>query len=671
MKYRDAMILTVVLIVLFCCFFGWCLYKSCHRAIDAEFHELTYRRNAEGAAAKNSSGSGGSKNYQDLGFGCATCDAKTRIPYGGTKLHMFASSMYDHSTRSRKPELWQSMHLTGDGSMSYMKLKKPHDPGSGYLSFRMFAALLIPRTNMRIIVVCSASLKCSPMPNFCLLARLNLPFFSIVSQTFHHCNTMANANLIIALVFAGIFGAALIWLALWYIHRYIHQRCLELDHWFHLLSPRQPTPPPCVYVGKIEQREQSKQRSRSAKRERGRSENARPREQYGSRDRGSHQASNSNKEWPSNRDVENARPTIQINPPMQNPLYGQPYYPVIGWQEYPQQMMHPQMSMPWQSQGAPQISPYAMPATVPQQPLPQMAAAIPEPARYPPQYRQPYGEIYSEAPKSNQPRSSPARPKSPRKRGRRVNKVDFFHICDEYPPFIREALKKEAPSSSISSSSSSVSGTTQEVPRDSIPQATPGFADTLPFQFPQYPHQASRAYNAPTSFPRQWMGGRTGGDGADYQARYAPFTPITGHAERPWDFKAPRSRTYERRQRTTSPSDGKPQLERRRKQREQRGVNNTRIYEPKRGGKREEQTSDGQQDDSGKDQRQSQRSAVKERSPVPQDVPPYWPMPVPVVEEPLTPTSQQPNLPKKPSASGTGCPRMSPTSSVSSLDKGE
>ena len=65
MKYSDAIILTVVLVVAFCIFFGWCLYKSCSRVIAAELQELAYRKDAEAraaTAAAGGTGKGGSKD---------------------------------------------------------------------------------------------------------------------------------------------------------------------------------------------------------------------------------------------------------------------------------------------------------------------------------------------------------------------------------------------------------------------------------------------------------------------------------------------------------------------------------------------------------------------------------------------------------------------------------
>jgi hypothetical protein len=362
---------------------------------------------------------------------------------------------------------------------------------------------------------------------------------------------MATTNLIIALVFAGVFGTALIYLALWYIHRYIHQRCLDLEHWFHILLPRHSRPPPTVYVEKGEHRERSKHRSRSSKRERGRSARAHSRK-HESRDR------DLNADWPRQRDVERARPSMPMGAPMQpQHPYAQPYYPPLAWHDqtqgaaqpqYPQPMMQPHMPMPWQTQGAPQMSPLAMPARMPQQPYPQMAARMPEPAYYqsqyqprdPPRYQQPYTEtLSSDAPKISRQEGPSAKPKSPAKRPRRVAKVDYKIYCNAYPNIVLEGLEKAAPPPSSSSSSLSSSRcTTEEVPRASVPRATPGYTDNLSFQCPQYAQTGPQAWNVPRSHPRQWMDNAMGGGRPDFKARYAPFTPMSGHTARPWGMSA-------------------------------------------------------------------------------------------------------------------------------------
>ena len=309
---------------------------------------------------------------------------------------------------------------------------------------------------------------------------------------------MKNTNLIIALTFAGILGAALIYLILWYIHRYIHQCCLDLEHWFHVLSSRRSK----TCVEKAEMRETSKQRSRSRQRERGRSESRR---NYDWKE---------NAEWWRHRDVERMRRMMQLDAPQQ--LYGPTYYPALGRQD-----QTPSASL--MMYGMAQVAPIAMSTAIPQQSIPQMTTRMQEPAQYQSQYqardRMQHRQACPKTASSHMSKTS--RDTSPMvkhklpKKARAVEKVDYIHICNEYPPIVQEALKTAAtpPSSSSSSSSSSCSsersGTTQEIHRASIPRATPAFTSMPPFQFPQYPQMTTRAWSASRPYPRQWMSGAT------------------------------------------------------------------------------------------------------------------------------------------------------------------
>ncbi|XP_014561293.1 hypothetical protein COCVIDRAFT_87093 [Bipolaris victoriae FI3] len=65
MNYAHTIILAIILVTLFCCFFGWCLMRSCRRVIDAEMHELECQReecstvkSARGASSKVNSKAG-------------------------------------------------------------------------------------------------------------------------------------------------------------------------------------------------------------------------------------------------------------------------------------------------------------------------------------------------------------------------------------------------------------------------------------------------------------------------------------------------------------------------------------------------------------------------------------------------------------------------------------
>ena len=60
MKYVHAIILTLVLIIVFCTWLGVRLYKCMWRAIDAEVHELNHQRDVEAQVAAAGDGSGDS-----------------------------------------------------------------------------------------------------------------------------------------------------------------------------------------------------------------------------------------------------------------------------------------------------------------------------------------------------------------------------------------------------------------------------------------------------------------------------------------------------------------------------------------------------------------------------------------------------------------------------------
>jgi hypothetical protein len=62
MKYIHAIILTLILVTFFCCFFGYCLMRSCRRAVDLEFQEINYMRDVEAQAEGSVSGGAKSKD---------------------------------------------------------------------------------------------------------------------------------------------------------------------------------------------------------------------------------------------------------------------------------------------------------------------------------------------------------------------------------------------------------------------------------------------------------------------------------------------------------------------------------------------------------------------------------------------------------------------------------
>jgi hypothetical protein len=74
MKYIHAIILTLILVAFFCCFFGYCLMRSCRRAVDLEFQEIDHMRDVEAQAGGSVSGGVRSKD-----------GSKTRSKSGGAK----------------------------------------------------------------------------------------------------------------------------------------------------------------------------------------------------------------------------------------------------------------------------------------------------------------------------------------------------------------------------------------------------------------------------------------------------------------------------------------------------------------------------------------------------------------------------------------------------------
>lgn len=49
MKPNDSIILAIFLIAVFIIAFAWYLQRTCRRAVDAEVHEMAYRRDMEAA----------------------------------------------------------------------------------------------------------------------------------------------------------------------------------------------------------------------------------------------------------------------------------------------------------------------------------------------------------------------------------------------------------------------------------------------------------------------------------------------------------------------------------------------------------------------------------------------------------------------------------------------
>jgi hypothetical protein len=313
---------------------------------------------------------------------------------------------------------------------------------------------------------------------------------------------MANKNLIIALVFAAVFGTALIWLAIYYIHRYIHLCCLELDHWFHLVTPPQ-WRSPCQHCEGTGRDVAESSRSRSSRR----SERSKSRGGYGrSRTKGGghgrvQRMIETDMEW--NMFGQGKMPGPRQPLPAASQSHGgqEQYNSWQGWQaQDARQQMYPQYLQVLPQTTCPQpypqdsrlTSPFMMPA-----PKPVRSSVSSTPAYHKPLHRTPS--------KRPEPQPKPARNNE-----HRVHRKDFIHIVDEYPPLVKEVIEKAAPpppSSPVPSSSSTSTESAEEVVGASVPKTPPRFVRPT-FQYPQYPQLAYQARRVPTSYHQWWNGNR-------------------------------------------------------------------------------------------------------------------------------------------------------------------
>jgi hypothetical protein len=348
---------------------------------------------------------------------------------------------------------------------------------------------------------------------------------------------MSSTSLVIAVVFAGIFGTALVWLAIYCIHRYIHMSCLKLDHWFHvhvLIPPGWRSPcRHCEGTGrKVKTREKS--RSSSSRRRRNRSA-SRGRRCTSRHDGRGQRMIDADTEWHGigreQEHVQVQRPTLPSSQSMQDQQYDPWQGQISGapqmYPAYQQSMMYPQayphtyrqtFQQPWHPNAT-------MPDPAHQQTI-HIPIHIPPTSAYStPVYPKVPRRAYTERSKSQ------TSPKAAPKERSRVHRDDFLHIVDDYPPIIKNSLKKTATtqiSSSSSSSSSTSTDSAEEIPRGKIPRAAPRFTKPEPSRFAPHPHMTTQPWATQTPHPQQWEG-TAGGGGANDQPRYAsPFTRPTG-----------------------------------------------------------------------------------------------------------------------------------------------
>jgi hypothetical protein len=336
--------------------------------------------------------------------------------------------------------------------------------------------------------------------------------FVVLAPSPYSLLTMANTNLVVAIVFAALFGAAVLWLAIYYLHRFIHRKCCEFGHWFHLLLTHTPEPEDYSHE-RANNTVSSSYKSRSTRHSR--SDKAKPRSEKRHRSRRSSPGDRIRErvqKW--SVETEDSEPVDAVN--HQEDEYRPAQFewedPMEVSSELFRSNTDPAMDAEPRRPVMPQITP-PLPLSMPPAISPRIASASP--------YVQ--SHIKERRPEENRLDTEPV---ATLQSDMEPGKTDFIHICDEYPSMVLEALKQQrdrskSSSDSVSSSGSSIS--TQQIVRAYIPRSAPRAA----FQFPQYPHVQARLYKtAPTSYPRQWMD--SGGQREAAPLRYAPYTRTRG-----------------------------------------------------------------------------------------------------------------------------------------------
>ncbi|KAF2864739.1 hypothetical protein BDV95DRAFT_655577 [Massariosphaeria phaeospora] len=372
---------------------------------------------------------------------------------------------------------------------------------------------------------------------------------------------MASPGLIVAIIFAGLFGTVILWLGVYYLYRYIHQSCLELDHWFHFLNREHED----YQKEKGEKGEKSGSggsgvspalRLRSSRQSR--SDNSRSKRRHTS-------PRDSLRERKLAGEVERSVQTPPryrggqgYHPPQQRLTSGeaQEYHPPMGWQ---QRLTDGEVQYPVEPMAMPMEREIASPVG---RPGPGGSYAFGNPLGYgyqagAPGYEHQYVGHYEEPPVQSQvEEQTMTEPVTtvpePRAESEPIQ-IDFIHIADKLPDWYLEKKQKHQPPvqpDAATGDNSDAESEIQQIPRAFIPRAAPRAA----FQFPQYPQFQSRLWEAgPTSYPKQWT--NQAGEG-QISARYAPYETANGERRtlrnadrrRPApSFRVPRAPMYERR----------------------------------------------------------------------------------------------------------------------------
>lgn len=339
---------------------------------------------------------------------------------------------------------------------------------------------------------------------------------------------MTSASITVAVPLAAIFGALLLWALIYYTHRYIHQKCLGLTHWFHVLARREDFGNERADTPHAPSEERSRDRRERQKRGAGRENESRRREErrkdkgrreveawadangtYKSGGEGTSQSDavsrDRPKKWDEDGGVVQEAGRVILQPYPCVPAYFPAYVPLASaYVSWGVPLVPGPMSFP-----GPALSAGGGDNTDTMQSPQQRALSD----TY--QAEQPASSIQYEC--ENVGESSSQKSPVPVETAGEPLRADFIEICDEYPEFVREDMERKqkqegkqsgtkktrSGSDDSSTSSSSSVSSVEEVPRVHIPTATSRPA----FHFPQnHWERAGRLVpeRIPTSYPRQW-----------------------------------------------------------------------------------------------------------------------------------------------------------------------
>lgn len=359
-----------------------------------------------------------------------------------------------------------------------------------------------------------------------------------------------------AIVLAGIFGAALLWIVIYLGHRYLHRQCREWNKFldivhFHLFRKchckhEDPGPEKGTEKTEAKRKAQDEERGKEQQRQVAAYRRLEVRGQEEQRGR-----------LPL---TENRRADEGASGPIDYRSRRQ--YPMLAQQEYeapaafpmmqigqPTPMVEPMLGMGQMNQAMPQpmVAPmmapmgYAMPAMMPIAPVPMAYYPGYEPG---PIYEESYQSVVSDMDATTDEVSTAQTQYSAPQESQAPHRINLVYITDELPPMFYERNHQQ------NGNNSEVTGTTaqtegdddddddddiQQIPRTYIPRAAPRAAATYPDLFRNTQSSAS------SRFPR--TGGRYG------RGKYAPYAPTNA-----WGRET--SRRDDRRY--TAPSNASP-----------------------------------------------------------------------------------------------------------------